>query len=87
MGEDPKIPLGFNDDGSEPAPQGPYYTGAGRTFGDETADKNCSAESPRAKHTARLAESSNLLVATGAKDSGRAAHVAPSGFRAANCVR
>jgi len=22
-------PLGFNDDGSEPAPQGPYYTGAG----------------------------------------------------------
>ncbi|CAJ1430499.1 unnamed protein product, partial [Effrenium voratum] len=33
VGEDPKIPLGFNDDGSEPAPQGPYYTGAGRTFG------------------------------------------------------
>ncbi|CAJ1355035.1 unnamed protein product [Effrenium voratum] len=29
VGEDPKIPLGFNDDGSEPAPQGPYYTGAG----------------------------------------------------------
>merc|ERR1719497_162990 len=29
VGEDAKIPLGFNADGSEPAPQGPYYTGAG----------------------------------------------------------
>ena len=24
-----KMPLGFNEDGSEPAPQGPYYCGAG----------------------------------------------------------
>jgi len=29
VGEDGKVPLGFNKDGSEPAPQGPYYTGAG----------------------------------------------------------
>merc|ERR1719271_263324 len=29
VGEKAKLPLGFNDDGSEPAPQGPYYTGAG----------------------------------------------------------
>jgi glutamine synthetase len=29
VGEKPTTPLGFNDDGSEPAPQGPYYTGAG----------------------------------------------------------
>merc|ERR1712056_15547 len=29
IGETPKIPFGFNADGSEPAPQGPYYTGAG----------------------------------------------------------
>merc|ERR1719169_112242 len=29
VGEKPKLPLGFNEDGSEPAPQGPYYTGAG----------------------------------------------------------
>ena len=29
MGLKPTIPLGFNTDGSEPAPQGPYYTGAG----------------------------------------------------------
>merc|ERR1711920_672481 len=29
VGEKPTIPLGFNDDGSEPAPQGPYYCGAG----------------------------------------------------------
>lgn len=29
VGEEAKIPLGFNEDGSEPAPQGPYYTGAG----------------------------------------------------------
>merc|ERR1719199_1873963 len=29
IGETPMIPYGFNADGSEPAPQGPYYTGAG----------------------------------------------------------
>jgi glutamine synthetase len=29
VGEKSTVPLGFNDDGSEPAPQGPYYTGAG----------------------------------------------------------
>eukprot|EP00435_Cladocopium_sp_Y103_P062652 s594_g24.t1 len=29
VGEEPTVPLGFNVDGSEPAPQGPYYTGAG----------------------------------------------------------
>jgi glutamine synthetase len=29
VGEIAKIPYGFNADGSEPAPQGPYYTGAG----------------------------------------------------------
>jgi len=29
VGEEPTVPLGFNGDGSEPAPQGPYYTGAG----------------------------------------------------------
>merc|ERR1712190_34969 len=29
IGELPTLPLGFNADGSEPAPQGPYYTGAG----------------------------------------------------------
>ena len=29
VGLKPTIPLGFNTDGSEPAPQGPYYTGAG----------------------------------------------------------
>jgi len=29
IGETPTLPLGFNDDGSEPAAQGPYYTGAG----------------------------------------------------------
>merc|ERR1712170_315677 len=29
VGEDPTMPIGFNEDGSEPAPQGPYYTGAG----------------------------------------------------------
>merc|ERR1719199_1537722 len=41
IGEKATVPLGFNDDGSEPAPQGPYYTGAGtgiaigRTVADE----------------------------------------------------
>jgi len=30
VGEElPKVPFGFNADGSEPAPQGPYYCGAG----------------------------------------------------------
>merc|ERR1719359_702959 len=29
IGEQSKEPLGFNADGSEPAAQGPYYTGAG----------------------------------------------------------
>jgi len=29
IGVPSKVPLGFNADGSEPAPQGPYYTGAG----------------------------------------------------------
>jgi len=29
VGETPTIPLGFNNDGSDPAPQGPYYCGAG----------------------------------------------------------
>ncbi len=29
VGEISKMPAGFNTDGSEPAPQGPYYCGAG----------------------------------------------------------
>merc|ERR1711976_92602 len=29
IGEGPIHPMGFNADGTEPAPQGPYYTGAG----------------------------------------------------------
>jgi len=29
IGEVPTVPFGFNDDGSEPAAQGPYYCGAG----------------------------------------------------------
>merc|ERR1712060_462000 len=29
VGVAPTVPYGFNEDGSEPAPQGPYYTGAG----------------------------------------------------------
>jgi len=29
IGEKPTEPFGFNDDGSEPAPQGPYYCGSG----------------------------------------------------------
>ncbi|CAK9102275.1 Glutamine synthetase cytosolic isozyme (Glutamate--ammonia ligase), partial [Durusdinium trenchii] len=29
VGMKPTVPLGFNADNSEPAPQGPYYTGAG----------------------------------------------------------
>jgi glutamine synthetase len=37
-----KVPLGFNADGSEPAPQGPYYTGAGFNFaiGREVAEEH-----------------------------------------------
>jgi len=29
VGEEPTVPYGFNKDGSEPAPQGPYYCGVG----------------------------------------------------------
>jgi len=29
IGELPQVPYGFNDDDSEPGPQGPYYTGVG----------------------------------------------------------
>ena len=29
MGKKSQVPYGFNKDGSEPAPQGPYYCGAG----------------------------------------------------------
>jgi len=45
IGEAPKLPYGFNADGSEPAPQGPYYTGAGtgvaigRPLADEHLEK------------------------------------------------
>merc|ERR1712022_98740 len=45
VGEVPTQPIGFNEDGSEPAPQGPYYTGAGtgasigRAVADEHYDK------------------------------------------------
>jgi glutamine synthetase len=45
IGEKPTIPYGFNADGSEPAPQGPYYCSAGtgkavgRTVADEHLDK------------------------------------------------
>jgi len=40
VGEKPTIPYGFNADGSEPAPQGPYYTGAGTgiAIGRDVAD-------------------------------------------------
>jgi len=40
VGEVSKEPYGFNADGSEPAPQGPYYTGAGTgvSIGREVAD-------------------------------------------------
>jgi len=40
VGETPTVPYGFNDDGSEPAPQGPYYCGAGtsKAIGRAVAD-------------------------------------------------
>jgi len=40
VGEPPKQPLGFNKDGSEPAPQGPYYcsAGTGNSIGRIVAD-------------------------------------------------
>lgn len=39
------VPLGFNADGSEPAPQGPYYCGAGTNYaiGREVAEKHYEA--------------------------------------------
>jgi len=42
VGEDPKQPLGFNKDGSEPAPQGPYYcsAGTGNSIGRKVADEH-----------------------------------------------
>jgi glutamine synthetase len=45
VGEKATIPYGFNEDGSEPGPQGPYYTGAGtgvaigRPIADEHLEK------------------------------------------------
>eukprot|EP00930_Biecheleria_cincta_P040698 TRINITY_DN2787_c0_g1_i1.p1 TRINITY_DN2787_c0_g1~~TRINITY_DN2787_c0_g1_i1.p1 ORF type:complete len:1338 (+),score=223.71 TRINITY_DN2787_c0_g1_i1:145-4014(+) len=40
VGEAPSVPLGFNEDGSEPAPQGPYYcsAGTGAAIGRAVAD-------------------------------------------------
>jgi len=42
IGEDAKMPLGFNEDGSEPAPQGPYYcsAGTGAAIGRVVADEH-----------------------------------------------
>merc|ERR1711920_172885 len=42
VGEKSKTPYGFNADGSEPAPQGPYYTGAGNgiAIGRPVADEH-----------------------------------------------
>merc|ERR1719235_329499 len=42
VGEVSAEPYGFNKDGSEPAPQGPYYTGAGTdvAIGREVADEH-----------------------------------------------
>merc|ERR1719160_643281 len=42
VGEVPKQPLGFNKDGSEPAPQGPYYcsAGTGNSIGRVVADEH-----------------------------------------------
>jgi glutamine synthetase len=42
VGEVPKQPLGFNADGSEPAPQGPYYcsAGTGNSIGRKVADEH-----------------------------------------------
>jgi len=44
VGEKPKIPFGFNADGSEPAPQGPYYcsAGTGAAVGRLVADEHLS---------------------------------------------
>jgi glutamine synthetase len=42
VGEVPTIPYGFNKDGSEPAPQGPYYcsAGTGNSIGRKVADEH-----------------------------------------------
>jgi len=42
VGELPKMPIGFNADGSEPAPQGPYYcsAGCGASIGRAVADEH-----------------------------------------------
>jgi len=42
IGEKPTTPYGFNADGSEPAPQGPYYCGAGtsKAVGRPVADEH-----------------------------------------------
>jgi glutamine synthetase len=42
VGEEPKVPFGFNQDGSEPAAQGPYYCGAGtsKAIGRAIADEH-----------------------------------------------
>jgi len=42
IGVDSKQPLGFNEDGSEPAPQGPYYCGVGnkRCIGRDIVDEH-----------------------------------------------
>merc|ERR1711933_605288 len=42
IGEKATIPLGFNEDGSEPAPQGPYYcsAGTGCAIGRAVADEH-----------------------------------------------
>merc|ERR1719428_2621047 len=42
VGEVPSLPLGFNTDGSEPAPQGPYYCSAGTSaaIGRAVADEH-----------------------------------------------
>jgi len=42
VGEVPTIPYGFNADGSEPAPQGPYYcsAGTGNSMGRQVADEH-----------------------------------------------
>merc|ERR1712193_543087 len=42
VGEAPEQPLGFNKDGSEPAPQGPYYcsAGTGNSIGRKVADEH-----------------------------------------------
>merc|ERR1712154_348307 len=42
VGEAPTEPYGFNDDGGEPAPQGPYYcsAGTGAAIGRAVADEH-----------------------------------------------